>query len=86
MLFLSNAALNNLGSPKLSSDLNIGKATIGTIPFVIIGGSIYGATGVLIGQAIGAALFGVIGLILAKKLIYGLLAKEKCQLHGTLPS
>ncbi len=79
MLFLSNAALNNLGSPKLSSALNIGKATLGTIPFVLIGGSIYGASGVLIGQALGAALFGVIGLIFAKKLIYGLLAEEKLQ-------
>ena len=60
MLFVSNAAFNNLGSPRLASALNVGKATVGTVPFVLIG-SIYGqAEGVLIGQAVGSILFGAL--------------------------
>ena len=70
MLFLSNAALNNLGSPKTSSVLNVGKATLGTIPFVIYGGMAWGAPGVLIGQALGSAMFGLLGVIIARRLVY----------------
>ena len=34
-LFVANAAFNNLGRAKYSTIMNFGKATIGTIPFVI---------------------------------------------------
>ena len=67
---LRNAALNNLGSPKTSSVLNVGKATLGTIPFVIYGGMAWGAPGVLIGQALGSAMFGLLGVIIARRLVY----------------
>ena len=40
-------------------------ATLGTIPFVIIGGNMAGADGVLIGQAVGAVLFGTLAYGLA---------------------
>ena len=70
MLFLSNAALNNLGSPKTSSVLNVGKATLGTIPFVIYGGMAWGAPGILIGQALGSAMFGLLGVIIARRLVH----------------
>ena len=65
MLFTSNATFNNLNSPRLASALNVGKATLGTIPFVMLG-SYYGqAQGVLIGQAVGSVLFGVLGYWMA---------------------
>ena len=59
VLFVSNAAFNNLGYPKLSTAFNWGKATIGTVPFVAVGAYFGGAGGVLIGQAVGAAVFGL---------------------------
>jgi len=66
MLFVSNAALNNLGSPRISSALNVGKASIGTVPFVMVGAHFWQAGGVLIGQAIGSVLFGVLGYAMVK--------------------
>ena len=66
MLFVSNAALNNLGSPRISSALNVGKASIGTVPFVLVGAHFWQAGGVLIGQAIGSVLFGVLGYAMVK--------------------
>jgi putative MATE family efflux protein len=65
MLFTANATFNNLNSPRLASALNVGKATIGTIPFVMLGSYYWQAHGVLIGQAVGSVLFGVLGYWMA---------------------
>ena len=65
MLFTSNATFNNLNSPRLASALNVGKATIGTIPFVMLGSYYWQAQGVLIGQAVGSILFGILGYWMA---------------------
>jgi putative MATE family efflux protein len=59
MLFTANAAFNNLGFPLLSTFFNWSRATLGTIPFVYLLGKYYGAKGVLLGQGVGAMLFGV---------------------------
>ncbi|MEO0730379.1 MAG: MATE family efflux transporter, partial [Pseudomonadota bacterium] len=53
LLFVSNAALNTLGRPTASTVLNWGRATLGTIPFVSIGGALAGADGVIIGWMVG---------------------------------
>ena len=58
--FVGNAIFNNLGYPLYSTLSNLGKATIGTIPFVYIGAYFAGAKGVLVGQALGSIVFGVI--------------------------
>ncbi len=58
-LFVSNAAFNNLGHPTYSTAFNWGKATIGTIPPVLVGTWIAGAEGALAGQAVGAFVFGI---------------------------
>ncbi|WP_328590299.1 MATE family efflux transporter [Veronia nyctiphanis] len=60
MLFVANAAFNNLSRPSWSTMLNMGKATLGTIPFVYIGGKVAGTQGVLIGNALGSMVFGVV--------------------------
>ena len=65
MLFTSNATFNNLNSPRLASALNVGKATLGTIPFVMLGSYYWQAQGVLIGQAVGSVLFGILGYWMA---------------------
>ena len=64
-LFVANAAFNNLGAPLLSTLFNWGRATLGTIPFVWLGGRFYGAEGVIAGQALGSVAFGVAALISA---------------------
>ena len=64
VIFVTNASFNNLGHPFYSTWINWGRHTLGTIPFVILGASLYGAPGVLIGQAAGGVLFAVISLML----------------------
>lgn len=69
MLFIANAAFNNLGYPSTSTIMNIGKATIGTIPFVYFGGAWFGAIGVVAGQAIGSILFGIVAWLWAQRIL-----------------
>ena len=68
-LFVSNAAFNNLRRPLFSTALNWGKNTIGVVPFILIGADMGGAPGVLIGQAVGGVVFGMLGLWLAYRLV-----------------
>ncbi|WP_458098313.1 MATE family efflux transporter [Roseomonas sp. WA12] len=63
-LYVSNAAFNNLGRPLLSTAFNWGRATLGTIPLVALGAT-YGPEGVLVGQALGAVLFGTAACFVA---------------------
>lgn len=58
--FAANALFNNLGAPKISSVLNLSKATIFTVPFVWLGSEWGGVYGVLVGQAIGASMIAMI--------------------------
>ena len=69
MLFIANAALNNLNSPRMASALNVGKATLGTVPFVMLGSYYLQAQGVLIGQAVGSIIFGGLGYYFATRKI-----------------
>ncbi|MDO9524816.1 MAG: MATE family efflux transporter [Gemmobacter sp.] len=69
LIFVSNAAFNNLGTPLHSTWTNWGRQTIGTVPFVMIGSVWFGATGVLFGQAIGGVLFGLAAVWLALRVI-----------------
>lgn len=74
-LFIANAAFNTLGRPKTSMVLNWGRATLGTVPFVMAGGYFGGAGGVLAGHMIGGIVFGVIGVMMCYAMIDGLAAK-----------
>lgn len=69
ILFIANAAFNNLGYPTTSTIMNIGKATIGTIPFVYFGAEWFGAIGVIAGQALGSILFGIIAWVWAQHIL-----------------
>jgi putative MATE family efflux protein len=68
-LFVANAAFNNLGTPILATGFNWGKATIGTVPFAIIGSWYGGAAGAFLGQGIGAMFFGIAGVLVAYRVI-----------------
>ncbi|MEM6665205.1 MAG: MATE family efflux transporter [Pseudomonadota bacterium] len=72
MLFVANATFNNLGFPTYSTALNWGKATLGTIPFVSLGALWGGAPGILIGQGVGAVLFGIIAAAVAWRTVKGM--------------
>jgi len=69
LLFIANSTFNNLGHPKTSTIMNIGKATIGTIPLVYFGGQWYGALGVVGGQAVGSVLFGLLGWFWSQRIL-----------------
>lgn len=59
--FVTNALFNNLGTPLTSTVFNFARATVFTIPFVWIGARFGGPAGILIGQALGAAMIGTAG-------------------------
>ena len=62
LIFVSNALCNNLGRPFWSTVVNWGRHTLGTLPPAMWLGGIWGAQGVLIGQAVGGVIFGLIAL------------------------
>ncbi len=62
-LFVANAAFNNLGYPLLSTLLNWGRATLGTVPFVLVGAHYAQAKGALAGFSLGSVPFGILALI-----------------------
>ena len=68
-LFVANACFNNLGRPFYSTWLNWGRHTLGTIPFVMLGAALWGAPGVLIGQAAGGVVFAIAAVLLARHVI-----------------
>lgn len=59
LLFVANAAFNNLGFPLYSTIANWGRATLGVIPFVSLGALWYGPQGALAGSGIGSVIFGL---------------------------
>ena len=69
IIFIANGTFNNLGYPSTSTVMNIGKATLGTVPFVYFGGMWFGALGVVGGQAVGAVLFGLIAWYWSQRIL-----------------
>ena len=76
VIFVGNAAFNNLGHPFYSTWINWGRHTLGTIPFVLLGGYIFGAPGILIGQAAGGIIFAAVTLLLVRKVLSVEASKE----------
>ncbi len=72
MLFVANAAFNNLGYPLLSTVFNWGRSTLGVIPFVWFGSNYYGATGALAGYGLGVIFFGIAAAVVCLKVIRNL--------------
>jgi putative MATE family efflux protein len=69
LIFVSNATFNNLGHPFYSTIVNWGRHTVGTIVPILILAPMFGAAGVLIGQAAGGVVFGVVSAILALRVM-----------------
>lgn len=68
-IFVANASFNNLGHPGYSTWVNWGRHTLGTWPLVIVGAALWGAPGVLIGQAMGGVLFAGVATWLGLRVI-----------------
>ena len=68
-LFVASAAFNNLGKPVYSTWSNWGRATLGTVPFAILGAIWGGPEGIMVGTAIGGAIFGLGSMIMAYRLV-----------------
>ena len=79
-LFVANATFNNLGRPTFSTMFNMGRATIGTIPFVWLGAP-YGPEGIIAATTLGASLFGVAAFFVAKSHIHKLASGEASPRH-----
>lgn len=69
MLFIGNAACNNLGRPSWSMLMNWLRNTLGLVPFLWLGGQFFGLDGIIVGPAIGGIIFGIIGYMVAQYLV-----------------
>ncbi len=76
VIFVCNAAFNNLGRPFYSTAVNWGRHTLGTIPFVWLGAWAFGAPGVLIGQAAGGVIFAAIAVIMVRRVMQSKIAPQ----------
>lgn len=65
LIFVANAACNNLGAAMQSTLVNWGRHTLGTVPLAWWLGARHGAAGVLVGQALGGVIFGLLAIWLA---------------------
>jgi putative MATE family efflux protein len=74
--FVSNAACNNLGKASHSTWFNWGKATLGTIPFAMVGGHYWGAEGIMGGIALGSVIFGIASVWWAFRIVKNLEAAK----------
>ena len=84
VIFVGNAAYNNLGRPFYSTVVNWGRHTLGTIPLVLLGSMWFGAPGVLIGQSIGGVIFGLLSWWLALRVIASAQGKAAAPIDNEL--
>jgi Na+-driven multidrug efflux pump len=70
--FVSNAACNNLGKASHSTAFNWAKATIGTIPFALVGGHYWGPEGIMAAIALGSVIFGIASVWWAFRIVHTL--------------
>lgn len=83
LIFVANAACNNLGAAFQSTLVNWGRHTIGTLPFAWAGAMWWGAQGALVGQAVGGILFGVLAAWLALRVIARVERQGAARVTGT---
>jgi Na+-driven multidrug efflux pump len=74
-LFVANTAFNNLGFALMAMLFNWGRATLGTIPFVLIGAKLAGVNGAMTGLVCGSAIFGT-GAVAVAYFLVGRLARN----------
>jgi Na+-driven multidrug efflux pump len=65
MLFIANAAFNNLRRAYLATVFNFCRMLLGTVPLVYLLSALMGARGVLVGEIGGAVVFGSLAFVAA---------------------
>lgn len=76
LLFVANAAFNTLGRPHVPTVLNWGRATVGTVPFVMAGSSVAGSYGVIAGNMLGGIAFGIAAVWLGYRMLDDIAARD----------
>jgi len=69
LLFVANASFNNLGRAYLATLFNYAKVLLGMVPAAYLGAELYGARGVMLGEALGMAIYGIVGIATALALV-----------------
>jgi len=69
ILFVTNAAFNNLGRPLWATALNWARQTVGVLPFIWVGAQLGDLRGIAYGAALGSIPFALLAAFLAFKLI-----------------
>jgi putative MATE family efflux protein len=69
LLFVANACFNNLGFPLLSTAFNWARATLGMIPFAMLGAAVAGPKGAIAGIGFGSIAFGIGAIVVAFRTI-----------------
>lgn len=72
LLFVANASFNNLGRALLATLFNYGKVLLGMVPLAYLLAGPYGPHGVMLGEAAGMSIFGVLGIVSALLLVKSL--------------
>lgn len=75
LLFVTNAAFNNLGKPLWATGFNWARQTIGVVPFVTLGAMWAGLPGIAYGMVAGSIPFALLAIYVALKLISDMAAK-----------
>jgi Na+-driven multidrug efflux pump len=65
LVFVANAAFNNLGFPLLSTGFNWARAALGMIPAALAGAVLGGPKGALLGVGFGSVPFGMAAILVA---------------------
>lgn len=71
VIYVSNAAFNNMGHPFRSTWVNWALHTAGTISLVLTGAALFGAAGVLIGQALAAVIVAGVAVVMVGRMMDG---------------
>lgn len=69
VIYVSNAAFNNMGHPFRSTWVNWGLHTAATVPLVLAGAALFGAAGVLIGQALAAVIVAGVAVAMVRRMM-----------------
>ena len=72
LLFIANASFNNLGLAHIATLFNYAKVMLGIVPAAWFFARVHGAHGVLIGDALGMAVWGALGMLSALWLVSSL--------------
>lgn len=83
LIFVTNAAFNNLGWPLMATAFNWSRQTIGVLPFITIGAAWGGLEGIAWGITAGSVLFGVTAVATAFWLVARLTRAQEATAPAT---